>query len=127
MGDDGTGSDKSITANRHTTDNRTVGAEGGALLHERLFVFILPDYVAARIHDVSEYHRRSAEHVVFQDAAGIDRHVVLNLYVVSNHHIRRNDDVLSDIASGADSAIFHNVREMPNLCAGKDQAGLVDI
>jgi hypothetical protein len=40
--------------------------------------------MAAWIDDVREHHRRPAEHVVFEDHAGVERDVVLDLDVVAD-------------------------------------------
>ena len=71
---------------------------------QRLPVLVLARHVAARIDDVGEHHRRPAEHVVFEDHAGVERHVVLDLDVVADDHVRRDDHVLPDVAAAADPA-----------------------
>ena len=83
--------------------------------------------MAAGIDHVGKNHRRPAEDVVFQNAAGIYRNVVLNFDIIADHHIRRNHDVLPDIAMGADRGIFHDMRKMPDFCSCADGARLIDI
>ena len=60
-------------------DDRRVGADRRAAPHQRATILVLARHVAARIHHVGEHHRRSAEHIVLELHALVDRHVVLDL------------------------------------------------
>ena len=48
--------------------------------------------------------------------SGIQRDVILDLYVVSYGHFGRNHDVLADIAVATDLGSGHDMAEMPDLC-----------
>src|SRR5262249_27434231 len=98
-----------------------------ATLHQRSLVFVLARDVAARVHHVGEHHRRPAEHVVFEDAARVDRDVVLDLDVVADGHVGRDHHVLPDIAARADARVLHHVREVPDFAARADLARRVHV
>jgi hypothetical protein len=83
--------------------------------------------MAAGIDHIRKNHRGSAEDIVFQNAAGVHRNVVLNFDVIADCHIRRDHDVLSDIAAGADRGILHDMGKMPNFGTRANGAGLIDI
>src|SRR4051794_38266716 len=62
VSDDSAGPNKTISAQRHTTYDRRIGSNRSTLFNERLFVLVLPFYVAARVDYVREHHGWSAEH-----------------------------------------------------------------
>lgn len=109
------GSHKRVPPYCGATDYGTVRPKGSAPLYQRPPVLIPAHHVAAWIHDVGEYHGRPAEYIVLQDAASINRDIILDLDVVADGYVRRNYHVLTNIAAVADPAILHDVREMPDL------------
>src|SRR6185369_14459228 len=104
--------DKRVPADGVTAYHRRIRAERGAAADRRRPVLVFSRYVAARVHHVREHHRRTAEHVVFEDHTGVDRHVVLNLDVVADGDAGRNHDVLTDVAALADAGARHDMTEM---------------
>ncbi len=126
-GDHRPGADERIAADRRAAHHRAIGTERRALAYQRGAVFVLAGHVAARVHDVGEDHRRPAEYVVFQNAAGINRNIVLNFDVIADHHVRGNHHVLADVAVGADAGILHHMREMPDFRAWSNGARLIDV
>jgi hypothetical protein len=120
------GSHKRVPPYCGATDYGAVRPEGSALLYQSPPVLIPAHDVAARIHDVGEYHGRPAEYVVLQDAAGINGDIILDLDVVTDGYIWGDYDVLTDIAVVADPAILHDVREMPDLSPRAYDRGLVN-
>src|SRR5262245_49384115 len=125
--DDRSGTDEGVAADRMSADDRAVGAEGRAASDQRPLKFVLAHDMTAGVDQVGEDHRRAPKHVVFQDHAGVDGDVVLNLDVVADDHIRRDHDVLSDVAPRADRGAGHHVGEVPDLRALADAAPLIDI
>src|SRR5262249_14116600 len=89
------GADKGIPSDSDPADYRAVGAKRRAAAYQGSLIFVSADHVASRIDHVSEYHRRAAEDVVFQNAACIYRDIILDFDVISNHHIGGNHYILA--------------------------------
>src|SRR5206468_9823493 len=83
--------------------------------------------MTAGIQDVRKDHRWTAKNIVFQNASGIYGHIVLDLYIVADNDLRRNDDILADVTTRTNSAVFHDMREMPDLSPGKNHTRFVDV
>src|SRR5262249_40055090 len=127
IGNDSPGADKSIPADRGATDDGGIGPDGGPAADQRALVKMVPHDLRARVVYVGENARRAAEHVVFQDRSCIDRNVVLNLTVIADHNLRGNTNVLAQVTVGANPAILHDMRKMPDLSPGSNLAGLIYI
>ena len=87
----------------------------GAAAHEGSLVLVLPRHVASGVDDVREHHGRSAEHVVLELDAFVDRDVVLYFHVVAQSRAAHDDDVLAEVAAFTDHRARHHVAEMPDL------------
>src|SRR6476620_6574138 len=57
---------KGVFANGYAANHRGIGAQRSSTPHDRLLVFVLAVYKAARSGDVRENHGRPAEHVVLE-------------------------------------------------------------
>src|SRR5262245_1183012 len=104
--DHGARADEAVLAERHAADDGGVGTDRCAAAHERLLVLLLALDVAARVDHVGEHHRRTAEHVVLEDHAGVYGDVVLHLHIVADAALRRDDHVLPDVAALADFTVL---------------------
>src|SRR6185503_9614610 len=124
--DDAAGSDHAVAPERHTADDRGVRADRRTAFHQRPAVLVLALDEAAWVDHVREHHRGPAEHVVFEDDAGVVRDVVLDLDVVADHALRRDHDILADVAARADLRVAHDVAEVPDLRACADLGRRVD-
>lgn len=126
MRDHSTGAYERISPDRDPADNRRVRTERCSALNERALIFRTPVYVAPGSDHIGEDHRWSAEHVVFQLDAAVERYIVLNFYIVADHDAARDVNVLAEDALAADPAVVHYVREVPDLGFVADFARFVD-
>ena len=126
-GHDGTRPDEAITAQSHTTNDGRIRTDARTALNQGRGVFILARHMGTRIDHVGEDTGGTTENVVLQHDAGIDRHIVLDFYIVTDGATRRYHHVLPDVAGLTQGASAHDVTKMPNLGAGANIAGLVDI
>src|SRR5260370_1280376 len=124
---DAAGAEEGVLAEGHAADDRGVGADRAAALHEGRPVLVAARDVAARIEDVREHAGGSAEHVVLEGHALVDRDVVLDLHVVPDPRAGHDDHVLSQIAALADHGTGHDVAEVPDLGAATDARPVVDV
>ena len=127
FGDDGTGTDETVLAERVTAHDSRVRADGCTSFDDRLAVLILAADRSTRVDDIGEDHRRTEEHIIFATHTGIDGDVVLDLTVTTEHHIRRDHHVLTDITVLTDDAAFHNMTKMPDLGSFADLATFVHV
>src|SRR5580700_9501284 len=68
------GADKSVPSDGGSANDGRVGADRGPAADQSPFVKMVPQDLRAGIVDVGEHARRSAEDIVFQDGAGVDRY-----------------------------------------------------
>src|SRR5262249_24449467 len=104
-----------------------VGPDARSAAHARLLIHVSADDLAARVDDVGKNAGRPKKDIVFDDGAGVERYVVLNLDVVADQHMAGDMDVLPQDAALADLAIRHDMAEVPNLGAFPDVTGNVNI
>src|SRR5690606_4546896 len=71
-------------------------------------------HFTARIKDVGENHRGTAEHSVFKGDSLVNRNIILDLDTVPYNHSRPQHDILPDPTVLADPRVFQNVRDMPD-------------
>jgi hypothetical protein len=83
--------------------------------------------MAARVDYIRKNHGRTAKHVIFENAAGIDGNVILNFYVIAYGYIGGHHNILANVAAGADLAVFHDMGEMPNFGMGSDGTGIIHV
>src|SRR5690242_14833028 len=114
----GAGPDEGELAERGAADDRGVGADRRAPLHEGLAVLVLAGDVASRVQDVREHAGGTAENVVLEVDPLVDGHVVLDLHVVPDSGARHHDDVLTETRALTDHGALHHVTEVPDLRAG---------
>lgn len=115
FGDHGTGTDKGIAADGYPANDRAVGSQSGAFLHQRGAELVHLADGSARVVDVGKDHRRAAKNVVFQRDALVNRHVVLDFAPFTDGHIGADNDVLPDVALFPDPGPGKDMRKMPNL------------
>lgn len=129
--DDGARADEGVFTDGDAADDSTVGAQCGALLDQRVAVFVLALDQRAWVVDVGEHHAGAAEHALFQGDVVIDGNIVLDLAAVADHDFVADEDVLPQRHPGADAGAAADVDEMPdagsfaNLCAGIDDGGFM--
>src|SRR4029434_2256294 len=119
--------DECVTANARAANDCAIGAERCAAPHNRPQILAVPIDLGSRVNDISENAGRSAEDVVFQLDSGVNRNVILNLAVIANHHVVGDIYVLAQNAALAEAGSRLHVGKMPNLCAGSDLYGIVDV
>src|SRR6266540_349678 len=117
--------DEGIFSERHAADDRSVCSDRAAAPDEGFPVFGFPRHMTARIDDVGEHHRRTAENVVLDLDAFVDRNVVLDLHVVSDAHAVHDDDILPEGAPLADDCPAEHVTEMPDFRVGADLCAVI--
>src|ERR1041385_703482 len=71
--------------------------------------------MSTRQQDIGEYHTGTAENIVLERHAVIDRHVVLYLATVPDSHPRTDHHILGDHATLSDATAGENVGEMPDF------------
>jgi hypothetical protein len=91
---DGAGADKRMPPDGHATHDGGVGPDARPTPHQRALILVLARHRATWIDDVGEHHGRSAEDIVFQLDALVQRHIVLDAGVVAHRHAVHDDDVL---------------------------------
>src|ERR1700685_2784873 len=106
-----TRANESIAAYSDTANNRRVRANRTAALQHRSFVQGVSVYLRARIGDIRENTRRPQKHIVFDNNAGIDSHVVLYFNVVTNQRSAVHIDVLAYDAAVANFRTLHHMCE----------------
>ena len=79
----------------------------------------------ARIDDVGENHRGTAEYVILECDALVDGDVVLYFAAVANLHVAIYIDVLADIAADSDASAGHDMAKMPDGCPFTDVYGRI--
>ena len=107
-------------------DDGGVGPDGSPAPDERLPILVFAGDGTPGIQNIRKDTARAEENIVFADDAGIDGDIILNLYIISQHDTRRDNHILSDIASLANHAVRHDVREMPDARPGTYLATFVD-
>src|SRR5690242_165780 len=125
--DDGARTNECVLAEGDAAHDRRVGADRRAPPHERGTILVLARHVTAGVHHVREDARGTAEHVVLERDALVNRHVVLDLDVVADAGAGHHDDVLPEAAALADDGARHDVAEMPDLRARADPGAGVDV
>jgi hypothetical protein len=70
--------DESVAPDRNTANDGAVRAERGPTVYERPLVLVPPAHVTPGIYNVRENHRRAAEYIVFENAARVQRYIVLD-------------------------------------------------
>src|SRR5262249_40042939 len=108
------GTDERVFADRHSADDGRVGSDARSAPDQRGRVFALPGDVTAGVEHVGEDAGRSAEDIVFQRHAFVDRDVVLDLHVVADPGPGHDDDVLAEVAAFTDLRPGHDVDEVPD-------------
>ena len=126
LGDDGAGGDEGVFAQGDAADNRGVGADGGAFLHQGAAVFFLADDGGAGVMNVSEDHAGAAEDVVLQGDGVVNTDVVLYLAVIADDHVVADEDVLAKGAALADARAGADVDPVPDAGALADLGAGVD-
>src|SRR5579872_2851471 len=117
---DGTCSDKGITSKCDPANNRCVRSNGRSLFHQGLLILVSANNVAPRIYHIRKNHRWATKDVIFEFHTRIDRNIVLDLHPVTDAAFGTYYDVLPKIATLAQGAPAHDVREVPDLCAFSD-------
>src|SRR5690606_33995086 len=112
--DDGSSTNKRILSYRKTTDYRTISTQSGPLPDQGWAKLIHSGHFTARIKDVGENHRGTAEHSVFKGDSLVNRNIILDLDTVPYNHSRPQHDILPDPTVLADPRVFQNVRDMPD-------------
>lgn len=123
--DNGTRADEAVGTQCGSAHNRCVGTDASALSDKRRFVFVLTWYMRSWIYDIREDSRWSAKYVVFENDTGVYGNIILNFDVIADLTAWRYHNVLADIASFSNSAISHDVAEVPYLCVFPDCARLI--
>ena len=102
--DDRSGTYKGIPAYGNAADNGGIGPDGRPFFHQRLLIFVFPGNLTARVVDIGKNHTGTAEHVILQGHAFIDRDIILDLAAMADLGVRTDNDILADIAGCADAA-----------------------
>src|SRR3990172_8525711 len=80
-----------------------------------------------RISYVRENARRTAKHVTFELHSSIERHVVLDLYVVTYHHAFSDEHILAENTILTNTRPAHHVGKMPDLRTDANITRLVNV
>ena len=121
------GADKGAPADGMAAHYRAVRAERCAFAHARTRVNPVHREVRPRGVHVGEYAGRSAEYVVLQLHAFVDRDIVLDADAVAYTDVAAYIDVLSERAVGTDLGTFLDMAEMPNLGTGTYLDSVIDV
>lgn len=125
--DDSSGSDEGIAPNGDATDNGGIGANGGTPFNQSFLIFVTTVNLTAGIDDIGEDAGGTQETVVFDDDAGVDGDIVLDLDVVTEDDTRGDDHILAEAAVFANLCAGHDVGEMPDLRAPANLGAFIDI
>ena len=83
-------------------------------------------HLATRIGHVGKYAGGTEENIIFDDCAGVNRNIVLDLDVTSDDYIFSNLAVLSKDTSLSDFCALQDMRVVPDLGARADFAWFID-
>ena len=131
VGEDGlcdhrTGPDKRIGPNLIATNDGGISADGGSFFHVRFLILILANDGASGVDDIGKNHRRAQKNVVVAGNAGVDGYVILHFDIIAQYDIGRDHYVLPDVTAFSDTAIRHDVREVPYFGAFADLTAFVN-
>ena len=126
FGDNGSSGDEGVAAKRDAADERGVCAYRASTTDGGRLVKAVPSDLRARIGDVSQNARGAEEDIVFNDGAGVDGDVVLDLHVVPDLHAVRDHSVLAEDATLADDCAGADVGEVPDLRACTDGGSVIN-
>ncbi len=119
--------DETVASEGDTADDGGVCADGRTATDQGLFVQAVPVDLAAGIGNVGQNTGWSQENIVFDDRAGVDGDVVLDLDVVADDHAVGNVHVLSKDTTLADLRALLDVAEVPDFGARADDGAVVDV
>ena len=119
------GADQAVFAKRTTADNGRIGPYAGSFADQSGAEFGFSFQKAARVDHVRKHRRRSDEHVILANHAGVQRHVVLHFHAVAQPNAGSDHDVLAQDTALSQDATGHEVAKMPNLGSGANLATCV--
>src|SRR5687767_13129832 len=108
-------------------DDCRVSPDGSSAPNDRACVLVSAHDLGARICNIRKDAGRAAEDIVLQLHSGIDRYVVLDLDVVADYHARSDEYVLTEDAARTDSRVLHHVAEVPDARPRPNLAGLIHV
>src|SRR5262245_16472025 len=79
------------------------------------------------MHTIRNAPQGTAEHVVLQLDAFVDRDIVLDLDVVADPCSGHHDDILAEVAPLADDRARHHGGKVPDLGSAADRGPVVDV
>jgi len=118
----GSCSNKGMSANRDTADDRRVCSDRTAAPEERPFIEAVTIDLRTGVGDVGQDTGGAEENIVFDHGPGIDRNIVLDLHSLAEDDIIGNVDVLSENTFLADFRSGLHVTVVPDFGAGTDCA-----
>ena len=127
FGDHGAGGNEGALAHRVAAHHRAVGAQRGAFANPGLGILAVHREIGPGRTHIGEHAAGTAEHVVLQFHALVNRHVVLDAHAVADPHVVADVDILAKGASLADHGTRLHVAEVPNLGILADHDVVVDI
>ena len=92
---DGSRTNKCMLADGDSADDRAIGTEGSTPTNKSVTVFILANYGRAWVVDVRKHHAWSAEDIILERHVVVDGYVVLNLDVVADDDLVAHEHVLA--------------------------------
>ena len=126
FGDDSSSGDEGVAAKGDAADERGVCAYRASTTDGGRLVKAVPFDLRARVGDVGQDARGPEEDIIFNDGAGVDGDVVLNLDVVPDLHAVRDHGVLAENAAFADDCAGADVGEVPDLRACTDGGSVIN-
>lgn len=117
---------KSIAADLDSTNDRGVGAYGGAAADEGFFVQTVANHLAPRVGYIGQDAAGAQKDIVLQYCSAINGNIVLEFAVVSYPDAIRNKDILAEIAVGPDYGSGTDMAEMPYLAVVPDLCARID-
>ena len=127
LGNDGARTDEGRAAYGVTTDNGTVGTEGGTFLDECLGIDAVNREMGTGCRDIGENAGGAAEHIVLNLHTFIDGNIVLNTDAIADADIVANVDILTQGAVLAQTSTLLDMAEVPDLRAFADFYVFVNI
>ena len=122
----GTCSNKGISTNRNTTDNGSIGANGGASPDKRFLVQCFPNNLGTRIRNVCQNAGGAKEHIVLDGDTVVNGHIVLDLNIVTYDAAGGDHCVLAKGTACANLRASAHVAKMPDTRACANLTGLID-
>jgi len=127
LSDNGAGADESRAAYGVSTDDGTVGTERCAFLDECLDINAVDREMGTRGRDVGENAGGTAENIVLNLHAFIDRDIVLNTDTIADADVVADVNILTQGAVLAKAGPLLDVAEVPDFRAIADFDIVVDV